>query len=560
MRLMTYLFDKHDGTWEVRIPVPKDCRERIGKSTLTKRLGRKTKSEANELAAPVIADFKARIRQARLPIELIDPSRAIAALECWRDVEVIRARTACFNTEPPSVDTSSMGAINTWLDGVSETARKRDQRRTKLLNGVGADDKAIIDALGEAGLHITATHPSMPSLRSVYCRAMLAVMDAEDAAQNGDFGKAGVLPSPPARNATTPVATPGKTVEDLIAAYTAAKSATWSESSKKATASVFRVLRDVFPGRQLSSITREDARALVGLLEVLPANLGKRVALKGLSVPKAVEKGRELGLPCIKPKTVNDGYLLHIASMWNWAVRETWIPSTPFSGLSVHDPVADEDRRDPFTRDQLKTLFRQGPWSRPWSADRADGGMFWVPLLCLFHGLRLGEAAALRTADVTDASGVPLLHVLPYMVRPLKTKGARGVLPVHSELIRMGFMNYVKLRLEAVESMLFPEGVTDAGGQVARQLGRDFVALVGGLNFEGRLLGMHSFRHNFEDRLREAELPERTALALARRAEPGSSRIYGAGLSARLKSDAMAKIVYPGLDLSHLQDSKEGTG
>ena len=53
-------------------------------------------------------------------------------------------------------------------------------------------------------------------------------------------------------------------------------------------------------------------------------------------------------------------------------------------------------------------------------------------------------------------------------------------------------------------------------------------------------------------RIRAAELPERTALALARRTETASSKVYGNGLSARQKAEAIARITYPGLDLSHL--------
>ena len=71
---------------------------------------------------------------------------------------------------------------------------------------------------------------------------------------------------------------------------------------------------------------------------------------------------------------------------------------------------------------------------------------------------------------------------------------------------------------------------------------------------------MHSFRHSFEDALRSAELPDRTALALARRSEAGSSKVYGSGMSARQLADALAKVRYEGLDLSHLAVPDTGKG
>lgn len=61
---------------------------------------------------------------------------------------------------------------------------------------------------------------------------------------------------------------------------------------------------------------------------------------------------------------------------------------------------------------------------------------------------------------------------------------------------------------------------------------------------------MHSFRHNFVDQLRDAELALRTGWALARLAEPWSGRIYGYGLTAR--KNAMTKVKHLGLSISHL--------
>ena len=63
---------------------------------------------------------------------------------------------------------------------------------------------------------------------------------------------------------------------------------------------------------------------------------------------------------------------------------------------------------------------------------------------------------------------------------------------------------------------------------------------------------MHSFRHSFEDATREAELAPRTALALSRRTETGSGKSYGDGMSTRQKAEALGRVAYPGLDLSHL--------
>ncbi|WP_165830974.1 hypothetical protein [Sphingomonas pokkalii] len=63
--------------------------------------------------------------------------------------------------------------------------------------------------------------------------------------------------------------------------------------------------------------------------------MGRHAALKGLSVPQAIEAGKRLKIESIKPATINRAYLAHIAALFKWALKEGWITSTPFTGLAV---------------------------------------------------------------------------------------------------------------------------------------------------------------------------------------------------------------------------------
>lgn len=65
MRLMTHVRVSSDGGFEVRIVVPAALRTTIGKTNLTRRLGRVSKSDANRLAAPVIQQFRDLIERAK---------------------------------------------------------------------------------------------------------------------------------------------------------------------------------------------------------------------------------------------------------------------------------------------------------------------------------------------------------------------------------------------------------------------------------------------------------------------------------------------------------------
>ncbi|MBO9714994.1 tyrosine-type recombinase/integrase [Sphingomonas sp.] len=534
---------KGSAKWQVRKRWPSDVAA-ILKGEFNASTGEEDRKQAQERLPLIAAEYERRVREARDGVSAAPRSELSEAEAHRMAAEFYR------NTLPAFVVRRQVEMLE-HRELLSTTRERLATARASL----GRNDYTPVYPLArtmarQAGIELADEGPSADYLRRMLMRAFVELHEAAVAHLEG----VEYSPRDTAMRDLPEAAReePGKTLEALLEAYEKEKAPGWSGSSKKAAVPVFRLLRDVFPGRAVASISREEARGVVTLLESLPTNLGKRKELKGLTVLQAVEKGKMLNLPIIQPKTINDGYLIHIAAIFNWAVREQWIPSSPFGSLSVFDPVDDAERRDPFSGEQLQTLFSASPWDRPWSADLGRLGDYWVPLLCLFHGLRNGEAVGLRVEDVGSDADTPVLHIRAYGEKRLKTKEARATLPLHPELARLGFLTFVETRRSAGEMLLFPEGVVNGRGQVGAKLAREFRDRVKAMGLEGRKLGMHSFRHCYEDALARAELPDRTRRALARRAEVGSGRVYGSGISIRQLAASAAKIDYPRLDLSHL--------
>lgn len=339
------------------------------------------------------------------------------------------------------------------------------------------------------------------------------------------------------------------TVNDLLKAYVKAKTPEWAPSSAAAFVPVRRLLTDAIGDREVASITREDARGVQELVTALPKNLGTVKALRGLTIPEAVKRANKLGLPVISPTTQNGGYLVHIIAVFSWAVREEWATRNPFLKLTVADPVADADRRDPFTIPQLNTLFGSGHWDAP---NAARPGRYWVPLLGLFQGGRRAEMAGLEVQDVTEIDDIPALIIRPNDLRRLKNKGSRRTVPVHPELLKLGFMEYVKERRAAAKpaDRLFPDAVGKARGQFGYNIGNWFVERVEEVELSGKLLGLHALRHSFEDELRRVGLHGTPlGLGLTGRDEGGSAAGYGNGYTMGDVLEALARVTYPGLKL-----------
>src|SRR5690606_32218623 len=125
------------------------------------------------------------------------------------------------------------------------------------------------------------------------------------------------------------------------------------------------------------------------------------------------------------------------------------------------------DDRDPFSLGQLEKIFRAPiytgcqsahDWSKPGNEVLIDSGRYWVPLISLFSGARMGEIIQLRTSDVREEEGIVHFALLDEEDdQRLKTANARRRIPMHPELVELGFLKLVERRRKADEARLFPD-------------------------------------------------------------------------------------------------------
>jgi integrase len=370
---------------------------------------------------------------------------------------------------------------------------------------------------------------------------------SEDALRRMD-GDDVPTPAPPALPQQTTDAPPvaGRTLGHLIDAFKADRADKWSKSATNNFVPVERVMREVLGSDLLlSDITRERGRELFETVKRLPKGLGTLPSLRGVSVTEAIE----MGLPGLSPKSINGTYLSNMKAIFKFALQEHWIAAHPMLGLTVHDPVHDADKRDPFTAGQLQKLFSAAPWSPRDEAPRGKPLHYWGPLIALFLGMRRGEIAQLLVSDIVEVAGVSVILIKSGGGRRVKTKNSRRMLPVHPELIRLGFLRYVGQRRKARGGQLWEGEVPNGNDQWGDGFSDWFLRLLNGNSISGNRLGLHSLRHNFQDALREAEL-HGTGIGqeLAGRAGGGdTSNNYGSRYSTRQLADAVAKVAYPGL-------------
>jgi integrase len=206
----------------------------------------------------------------------------------------------------------------------------------------------------------------------------------------------------------------------------------------------------------------------------------------------------------------------------------------------------------PFTDTELQTLFGAMPHQTKPKKHTPDTALPWVALIALYTGARLEEIAQLTTADIREeaANGatVTVIDIHNGGTNKLKNETSERLIPVHSELVRAGLLDYVKA-LPA--GPLFP-GLTrraSKGGKVGARLGELFRKKLVALGLKREGLCFHSLRHTVAGRLDAAGVPQSDAARVLGHAVAGMSYgIYSqAGPGLKRVAATVEQVRYEGL-------------
>jgi len=301
----------------------------------------------------------------------------------------------------------------------------------------------------------------------------------------------------------------------------------------------------------------------------MPANRSK--IYDDLSIDRAIARADEEDRPLLSPFT-QERYLATLREILDLAAKKRLIAVNPAAGMKPlkRETVAPSSRRRPFNPEQLKQFFESDFYrgsaqhASPYRSDKT-GWRFWLPLMCLFMGLRPNEVCQLEVDDVrvTDA-GTWYADIVAssddndaddgQAPKTLKTQSSRRRVPIHSELIAIGILQFVEDRRKAGCSRLFPSLKPDSYGNHAwyalKRFNESFLPKA--ITLERRQ-SFYSFRHNFRDELRRIGAPPDALQALGGWSQGKlTSDDYGDKSNPDYQAQFMKQIAFPGLNLSHL--------
>jgi integrase len=299
------------------------------------------------------------------------------------------------------------------------------------------------------------------------------------------------------------------TLSDFIEKYVQTKlsDGAWKEHSVADHRVRLVNLVEILEDKSISDVSRDDMRYFRDVLRKLPPNRTKKKEYKGKSVKEILEMAPTTMLSV---KTVN--MIVEAASsMFDWGVREGLLTQNPAKSLSIKDDRQEISLRDAFSPEDIRKIFSsemyvKGRFKHP--------SFFWTPLIGVYTGMRLEEVCQLDCDDIyeSDAAGV---WVIDINVKPsrdgnihklLKNKNSVRVIPIHRDLIQIGFLEYHgNLKKRGVERLFSELQKTDLSPKYGKQPGKSFGKLVRQLEIDGNK-SFHSLRHAFSQFFKVREL------------------------------------------------------
>jgi integrase len=207
-------------------------------------------------------------------------------------------------------------------------------------------------------------------------------------------------------------------------------------------------------------------------------------------------------------KTARDR-LTWVKSLLKYAYRDLEaIDRHPWEGLDIE--FTTENKRRPWTDDELTKFFGEPLFTRyelPKARKAGGAAAYWIPLLGLYLGARVGELAQLTVKDIDTEGDVPTLSITDEGAdQKVKTSAGVRTVPIHSELIRLGFLDYVRGLRDSGEALLWPT-LPRRGGKPGGFFSAWFGDTRRALGI-GALPDFHCLRHTVRTQLVEAEVSE----------------------------------------------------
>jgi integrase len=281
----------------------------------------------------------------------------------------------------------------------------------------------------------------------------------------------------------------------------------------------YRVLTDEFieiiGNIPVSLLSKEDIRTYIKTLIKLPINRRKNPKYRDLSIDEVMK------LKGVKPQSrINvNKFLTRLTTFMRFGVSQGYIKENYIDGMKI--PISKKEerkKREPFSPEDLVKILNPKTYLN-WTIDykkissnqyttfkttknvKLGTPYYWSFLVGIFSGMRTNETSQLRIDDIVKEGNVWMIIIDETEGKRVKTTSSIRKVPVHPQLISLGFIKYVEILKSNGVDRVFPELTKERDGyssKISRHYNEKFLQSVGVWKKNVKVL--YSTRHTFINR------------------------------------------------------------
>ena len=482
---------------------------------------------------------------------------AIAKQHLRRRLDNDLSERQAWAVQPPKTDwdkwTASIHFVEEELGSARDdlVGRGRPDRHAQMIDMLMDEHKVPEDQRGQLTLAIL--------------RANVAQWETIRKRALGDFSDLDTQPVPsnsetvaPAAGAPAPT---GPLLSEVLPGFLdlMSKQGEWRGQTLAQNTTTYAMFTECCGDKPVATYDRKDLAAFYDLLRALPRLYSKSAEWKGLSLAEVVEHTKAQDHERLSMTTIKRHFSALCRLFTHLKRRGEFSGENPAHGFEFPDKRRARSKRNMWDSESLTKLFASSVWTGCLSEGRRSkpgtliikDEKYWLPLLALYHGNRLEEFAQLHRSDVRLEGDIWFLDINDEGKKQVKNAQSKRRVPLHPELQRLGFLNYVEVAAPNPDDRVFPQ--LQPGGSDYK-FGHSFTKWWSryrrevGVYKQG--MDYHAFRAGVATQLAGLAVPlEVRNELLGHEGKSVDERNYQKGFPLKLLAEAIARVSWPEVSL-----------
>ena len=275
----------------------------------------------------------------------------------------------------------------------------------------------------------------------------------------------------------------------------------WSNSTMDLVNIVGNILFKFFsPNKEITAISRDDLLKFRNTLSLIPTKLNQKAKYKDKSLEQIIHIGKND--PKLSQVTIQK-YMIRVIQFFKYCYNSDYISKSIVNDLNVKVEINPMERKVlPYSKDEANTIFKivqnfKETNTTP-SKRISANDLYYITMIAAYSGMRINEIVQLRARDIVQHNNVLCFSINRDDGKSTKNINSIRLVPVHSKLIELGLMEFVKQRASTNKS-IFKVSNKDFSEIFRSQIQRKLIS-------SDKQKTFYSFRHYFIDTLVQQEV------------------------------------------------------